>query len=265
MLEITMIRKWLILSIIGLGLLGCEKPKEDALVVGTIAGPETELVEVAKTEAFKRHGLRIKIVEFSDYNLPNEALRDGSLDANAYQHKLYLDQAMLARGYPFEILGKTFIYPMGLYSSKHHSLQEMPAKPVIAIPNDPSNEARALKLLERNGWITLNPGPVPTVQDIVNNPNKIVFKPMDAAQLPRILPDVDGAVINTTFAVPSGLHPAKDALLLETKDSPYANLIVIRKDSKKKEQLKQFVEAFQSDAVKKKAHELFDDSALPGW
>lgn len=257
--------RWLTVIFLSFGLLACEKPKEDALVVGTIAGPETELVEVAKAEAFKRHGLRVKVVEFSDYNLPNEALRDGSLDANIYQHQPYLNAAKRSRGYPFEVIGKTFVYPMGVYSSKYKTLNAVPEKAVIAIPNDPSNEARALKLLAQAGWITLKETEVPDVRDIIKNPKQLEFKPMDAAQLPRILPDVDAAVINTTFAIPAGLRPSKDALLLETKDSPYANLIVIREDSPKKESLKLFLEAFQSEAVKQKAKDLFHDGAIPAW
>lgn len=249
-----------------LALAGCgTKPSPDTLVIGTIAGPETELVEVAKTQAFKAHGLRVKIVEFSDYNLPNEALQDRSLDANVFQHLPYLQEVMEARNYPFDVLGKTFIYPMGLYSSKYKSADDLPEGAVIALPNDPSNEARALKLLEHAHFIKLKAGSTSDTKDIISNPKGLVFKPIDAAQLPRILPDVDGAVINTTFAIPAGLRPSRDALVLETKDSPYANLIVIRKDSPKREQLKQFVDAMHSDAVKAKAKSLFGDGAIPAW
>lgn len=257
--------RWLTITLLSLGLLACEKPKEDALVVGTIAGPETELVEVAKAEVFKRHGLRVKVVEFSDYNLPNEALRDGSLDANVYQHLSYLNTAKRLRGYPFEVIGKTFVYPMGVYSAKYKNLNALPERAVIALPNDPSNEARALKLLAQAGLISLNDTEVPDVKDITKNTKQLTFKSMDAAQLPRVLPDVDAAVINTTFAIPAGLRPSKDALLLETKDSPYANLIVIREDSPKKASLKLFVESLQSEAVKVKAKDLFRDGAIPAW
>ena len=256
------------LAIIGcvLALSGCDhKPSPDTLVIGTIAGPETELVEVAKAQAFKDKGLRVKIVEFSDYNLPNEALVDQSLDANVFQHLPYLKKVMRARGYPFEIFGRTFIYPMGLYSAKFKTVETLPNGATIAIPNDPSNEARALKLLQQAHLITLKHKASPSLDDIRRNPKQLVFKSIDAAQLPRILPDVDGAVINTTFAIPSGLSPSRDALFLETKDSPYANLIVIRQDSPKKAQLKQFVEAMHSTAVKEKAKTLFGDGAIPAW
>lgn len=247
-------------------LAACSKqPSPDVLVIGTIAGPETDLVEVAKVQAFKSHGLRVKVVEFSDYNLPNEALQDGSLDANIFQHLPYLEEVIVARGYPFEVFGRTFIYPMGLYTSKHKTLADLPDGALIALPNDPSNEARALKLLAHAHLIKLKKSVAVGLKAIVGNPKKLVFKSLDAAQLPRILPDVDAAVINTTFAIPAGLSPLRDALLLETKDSPYANLIVIRKDSLKREQLKQFVEAMHSQAVKDKAKKLFGEGAIPAW
>ncbi|MCX7114623.1 MAG: MetQ/NlpA family ABC transporter substrate-binding protein [Gammaproteobacteria bacterium] len=257
--------RWGILLAVVVGLLGCDKPPEDALVIGTIAGPETALVEVAKIEAFKQHGLRIKIVEFSDYNLPNEALDDRSLDANIYQHRPYLEQSMRAKGYPFEIMGKSFIYPMGLYSSKYHNLKELPEGAMIAVPNDPSNEERALRLLALHHLIKLKPGEAASIEQIEENPKHFVFKALDAAQLPRILPDVGAAVINTTFAITAGLRPSKDALILEDKNSPYVNIIVVRKDNPKKEQLKLFVASFQSPAVKQKAQELFGDGAIAAW
>ncbi len=257
--------RWGIVLACIVGLLGCEKPPEDALVIGTIAGPETVLAEVAKTEAFKQHGLRVKIVEFSDYNLPNEALDDRSLDANIYQHRPYLEQSMRVKGYPFEVIGKSFIYPVGLYSSKYHSLKALPVGALIAIPNDPSNEERALRLLADHHLIKLKAGEPASIEQIEENPKQFVFKALDAAQLPRILPDVGAAVINTTFAIPAGLKPSKDALILEDKNSPYVNVIVIRKDSSKKEQLKLFVAAFQSPVVKDKAKALFGDAAIAAW
>lgn len=133
----------------------CHKPSPNTLNIGTIAGPETELVEVAKDVALKDYGLDVKIVEFNDYNLPNEALDDGSLDANVYQHLPYLQAAMKAHGYNLEVIGKTFIYPTGIYSHKIKSLKQLKNKAIIAIPNDPSNEARALLLLQKAGLITL--------------------------------------------------------------------------------------------------------------
>lgn len=248
-----------------ISLVACNKPSPNTITVGTIAGPETDLVEVAKEVALKQYGLQVKIVEFNDYNLPNEALQDGSLDANVYQHLPYLQAAIKAHGYNLEPIGKTFIYPTGIYSSKIKSLTQLPDKAVIAIPNDPSNEARALLLLHKAGLITLKNTHTATTADIATNPKQLNIKELDAAQLPRVLSDVDAAVINTTFAIPAGLSPSRDAIYIEDKDSPYANLIVIRPDNPKKPQLEEFVKALNSEEVKNKAKELFGDAAIPAW
>ena len=253
------------ITILLLSLVACNKPSPNTLTIGTIAGPETTLADVAKEIAMKNYGLTVKIVEFNDYNLPNEALQDGSLDANVYQHLPYLKAAMKAHGYTLEVIGKTFIYPTGIYSVKHKSLKTIPKKATIAIPNDPSNEARALLLLQKAGFITLKTTDTATTADIATNPHELIIKELDAAQLPRVLNDVDAAVINTTFAIPAGLSPSRDALFLEDKDSPYANLIVIRSSSDKKAQLEQFVEAFHSKEVSDKAKALFGDAAIPAW
>lgn len=246
-------------------LVACHKPSPNTLTIGTIAGPETDLVETAKEVAEQKFGLTIKIVEFNDYNLPNEALQDGSLDANVYQHLPYLQAANKAHGYDLEAIGKTFVYPTGIYSKKIKKLNQLPDKATIAIPNDPSNEARALLLLQKAGLITLRKTDLASVADITSNPKQLAIKELDAAQLPRILDDVDAAVINTTFAIPAGLSPSRDAIYVEGKDSPYANLIVIHRDSPKKAQLEEFVKAMNSKEVKNKAQELFGDAAIPAW
>lgn len=241
------------------------KPSPNTLVVGTIAGPETQLIETAKKVAEAKYGLTIKIVEFNDYNLPNEALQDGSLDVNVYQHLPYLKAAILSHGYNLQAIGRTFVYPMGIYSKKFKSLQDLPEGSTIAVPNDPSNEMRAFLLLEESHLITLKNATNSGIPDIESNPKKLKFKEMDAAQLPRALPDVAAAVINTTFALPAGLNPIRDALFTENKDSPYANIIVIRRDTQKRPQLELFVKALNSDEVKEKAKALFGDAAIPAW
>lgn len=251
--------------LLALCLSACHKPSPNTLTIGTIAGPETELVEAARDEALQQYGLTIKIIEFSDYNLPNEALQDGSLDANVYQHLPYLQSATKAHGYDLEVIGKTFVYPAGIYSKKLKSLKNLANNAIIAIPNDPSNEARALLLLQKAGLITLKHTNTASIADIAENPKQLKIKELDAAQLPRILNDVDLAVINTTFAIPAGLSPSQDALFLEDKDSPYANLIVIKSDSIKKPQLEKFVQAMHSKSVQDKAKNLFGDAAIPAW
>lgn len=248
-----------------IGLAACNKPSPNTLTIGTIAGPETELVETAKDVAQIKYGLNIKIVEFNDYNLPNEALEDGSLDANVYQHLPYLQAAIKAHGYHLEAIGKTFVYPTGIYSTKVKSVGQLTDHSIIAVPNDPSNETRALLLLQKAGLIRLKKTDMATVNDISSNPQNLQIKELDAAQLPRVLPDVDAAVINTNFAIPADLSPSRDAIFKEGKDSPYANLIVIRRDSTKKTQLEEFVKAMNSTEVQHKAKELFGDAAIPAW
>ncbi len=245
---------------------GCHRESvPNTLTIGTLAGPETVLVETARDIAQKRFGLTVKIVEFNDYNLPNEALNDGSLDANIFQHLPYLESAIHAHGYQLVPFAKTFLYPVGLYSQRFKSLRALPEHALIALPNDPSNEIRALRLLQQAHLIKLKPTSTPGLNDIRSNPHGFKFKTLDAAQLPRILPDVDAAVINTTFALPAGLSPSHDALVVENKNSPYVNLIVVGKNNAKKAYLEQFVQAFHDPEVRQKAKQLFGDAAIPAW
>jgi D-methionine transport system substrate-binding protein len=245
---------------------GCHQQESaNTLLIGTIAGPETELVKTAAEVAKARFGLTVKIVEFNDYNLPNTALNDGSLDANIYQHLPYLTAAKQAHHYHLISIGRTFLYPVGLYSKKYKSFEAIPDYATIAIPNDPSNEARAFMLLQQEHAITLKATSIPNLHDIEQNPHHLQFKLLDAAQLPRILPDVDAAIINTTFAIPAGLNPANDALLIENISSPYVNIMVIKENSPKREQLAKFMAAFHSNEVKEKAKKIFNEAAIPAW
>jgi D-methionine transport system substrate-binding protein len=241
------------------------KPAPNTLVVGTISGPETELVDVAQKVAKEKYGLNIKIVEFSDYNLPNEALQDGTLDANVYQHKPYLDASIKAHGYQIEAIGKTFIYPAGIYSYKYKSLKSLPQDAIIAIPNDPSNELRALLLLKQARLVNFKNKSEPSLSTITYNPKKIRFKELDAAQLTRVLKDVDAAIINTNYAIPAGLSPLHDALFIENKNSPYANLIVAKINSKNSDKLPLLIKSLNSNEVINKAKEIFGDSAIAAW
>lgn len=251
--------------LLALSLIACNKPSPNTLVVGTISGPESELIKTAQQVAIDHYNLKVKLVEFNDYNLPNAALQDGSLDVNVYQHLPYLKAAIHAHGYNLQAIGKTFVFPMGIYSKKFKSLNDLPEQSIIAIPNDPSNELRAFLLLQQSGLITLKHTDTSSVPEIATNPKNLIFKEMDAAQLPRTLADVAAAVINTTYAMPAGLSLSKDTLFIESKDSPYANLIVIRRDTLKRSQLELFVKAMNSVEVKDKAKELFGESAIPAW
>ncbi len=259
--------KLLVLSLCTLLFSSCQSHDKSILKVGTISGPETELMQVAKEVAKNKYGLDIVIVEFTDYLEPNAALSDGSIDANMFQHQPYLDQQNKDRRYDLVAVGKTFIYPMGIYSSKIKSLRQLPDGATIAVPNDPSNEGRALMLLQKAKLIQLKKetGIYAMPGDITENPKHLKIKELDAAQLARSLPDVDLAIINTNYAVPAGLSPKKDAIFLEGKDSPYANIIVVRRDELQDLRVKQLVAALQSAAVLKAAQRIFNGQAIAAW
>ncbi|WP_442486818.1 MetQ/NlpA family ABC transporter substrate-binding protein [Halomonas litopenaei] len=239
---------------------------EQSLKVGTVAGPETDVMQVAADLAEERYGLEIEIIEFTDYVTPNAALADGSLDANAYQHEPYMNAMVNDRGYDFAIAGRTFVYPIGAYSEKFESIDDLPEGATIALPNDPSNEGRSLILLHNEGLITLDDPEnlEATPLNIVENPHDFDFREIEAAQLPRVLPDVDMAFINNTFAQPAGLT-LDDALVKEGPESPYVNIIAVRGGDEDREEIQQLVEAYQSDEVAAKAEELFKGAAVPGW
>jgi D-methionine transport system substrate-binding protein len=250
-----------------LGLLGCSEPKNPSEVrVGTMAGPETKLVEAAQ-ESAKKQGVVIKIIEFSDYAMPNAALSEGSIDVNIFQHQPYLDEAIKNKHYALVPIGKTFIYPMGIYSKTLKRVGDVQKDAKIAIPNDPSNEARALLLLEKAGLITLkkNAGSNATKLDVLSNPKNLDIKELDAAQLPRVLDDVAFAVINSNYAIAAGFSPQKDSIFLENKQSPYANLIVVRKQDIHNPKLNALVHALHSDSVLKTAKESFNGGAVQAW
>ena len=258
----------LTLLILGLFFLtACQQQSTNVLKVGTITGPETLLMDVAKIVAKNKYGLEIDVVEFSDYSIPNTVLADGSINANMFQHLPYLNAANKAHGFKLVSIAKTFVYPMGIYSTKIKSLKAIHTGANVAIPNDPSNEARALLLLEKAGLISLKEGAGinATPMDLASNPHKLKFKELDAAQLPRVLQDVELAVINTNFAVPAGLTPSDDALFLEDKDSQYANMVVVRKADKNDPRFAQLIDALHSDEVLQKAKELFHGEAIVAW
>ncbi len=251
-----------------LSLLDCSQPKNpNDIRVGTIAGPETKLVEAAKEVAQKKYGINIEVVEFSDYSMPNAALNEGSIDANVFQHEPYLENSIKNKHYDLVSIGETFIYPVGIYSKTLKNLDQLKDGAKIAIPNDPSNEARALLLLEKSGLIKLKEGVTTnaTRLDIAANPKNLDIKELEAAELPRTLDDVTLAVINSNYAVAAGLTPEKDAIFLESRKSPYANLIVVRKQDEHNPKLQNLVLALHSEPVLKTAKETFNGAAIPAW
>tara|TARA_R110000868_G_scaffold8205_3_gene42643 strand:+ start:234122 stop:235606 length:1485 start_codon:yes stop_codon:yes gene_type:complete len=243
-----------------------ESHTQNDITLGCIAGPETQLMQTVAKVAKQRYGLNVKLVEFSDYTMPNTALNDGDIDANYFQHIPYLDAQIKARDYKIAAIGKGFIYPMGLYSKKITSLQQLPDNAKIGIPNDPSNEARALLLLQKAKLITLRKGVGvnATPHDIISNPKHLQLIELDAAQLPRSLSDVEMAAITNTYATSAGLK-LKDAILAESTDSPYANVLAVQTKNKNNPKLKELVKALQSNASIKEAQQLFGDGAVAAW
>lgn len=254
-----------------LALVGCGQDEKDPnhIKVGVIVGTEQQVAEVAQKVAKDKYGLNVELVTFNDYVLPNEALSKGDIDVNAFQHKPYLDQQIKDRGYKLVAVGNTFVYPIAGYSKKIKSLDELEPGSQVALPNDPTNLGRSLLLLQKVGLIKLKDGIglQPTVLDVVENPKNLRLVELEAPQLPRSLDDaqIALAVINTTYASQIGLTPAKDGIFVEDKNSPYVNLIVSREDNKDAENVKKFVQAYQSDEVNDAANKAFNGGAVKGW
>jgi D-methionine transport system substrate-binding protein len=207
------------------------------------------------------------IAEFSDYVVPNAALSAGELEANSFQHQPYLDNQKSDRDYKIETVAQTVNFPIGAYSKKVKAWDEVKSGATIAFPNDPTNGGRALLLLQDKGVIKLKPnvGFKPTVADIVENARKLKFVEIDAAQAPRVLDDVDAAIINTNYATQAGLDPVKDAILREDPKGPYVNVIAVRAEDKDKPWVKALVEAYQSPEVKTFVSDKFKGAVLTSW
>jgi D-methionine transport system substrate-binding protein len=250
----------------------CSKSKKDDahyIKVGVSAGPELALAEAAKKVAKEKYGLEVELVSFNDYVVPNEALNQGDIDVNAFQHLPYLEEQSKQRGYKLAVVGKTFLYPIAGYSKKIKTLSDLKDGSTIAIPNDPTNLGRSLLLLQKNGLLTLKQGTglLPKTTDIIANPKNLKIVELEAPQLPRVLEDAEVtiAIINNNFSAQAGLSPSKDELFVESADSPYVNLVVSREDNKTQQKVLDFVKAYQSEAVQKAAVEQFKDGALKGW
>ena len=221
------------------------------LKVGATPVPHAELLNLVKDD-LKAQGVDLKVIEFTDYVTPNLSLADGEIDANYFQHYPYLEKFASERNLKLVSAAKIHVEPLGVFSKKYTKLEDIPEKATIAIPNDPSNGGRALILLHNKGLIKLaDPNNLYATEfDIVENPKKLKFKPIEAPQLPRVLPDVAAAVINGNYALEAGFSPVKDALTLEGEESPYANILAVRKGDENKEDIVKLIKALQSEKVK---------------
>ena len=254
----------------GLALVGCDQKGNEAkhIKVGVINGAEQDVAEVAKKVAKEKYGLEVELVGFSGSLLPNESTNAGDLDANVFQHRPFLEQDNKAHNY--------HLVAVGIPSSSRwpairarSTVAELKDGATIAIPNDPTNLGRALLLLQKEKLITLKAGTglLPTAVDITDNPHNLKIMELEGAQLPRVLddPKVDVAIISTTYLQQTGLSPVRDGIFIEDKNSPYVNIIVTREDNKDAQNVKEFMQSYQSPEVAKAAETIFNGGAVPGW
>ncbi len=221
------------------------------IVVGATPEPHAALLSLV-VDDLAAQGITLEVKEFTDYVTPNDAVEYGEIDANYFQHIPYLESFNTEHGYHLVNAGGIHVEPIALYSKKYSSLSDIPNGAVIAIPNDPTNEGRALLLLQSAGLIKLkdNAGLEAIPLDIVENPKNLKFSEIEAATLPRILSDVDAAVINGNYAIPAGLVATRDGLFVEGADSPYVNVIAVKAGNENNPAVKALVEALKSDEVK---------------
>lgn len=236
------------------------------LKVGASPSPHAKILEHIKP-ALEKEGVNLEIVEFTDYVLPNTQVDSKEIDANFFQHKPYLDNEIKERKLDLESVIAVHVEPLGAYSKSIKSADELKDGAVVAIPNDPSNAGRALTLLSKNGVIKLEDETKleATAKDIVENPKNLEFKEVEAAMLPRMLDELDLAVINTNYALEAGLDPTKDALFIEDKENPYANLLVARPDNKDSDAIQKLAKALTSEDVKTFIEEEYKGAVIPAF
>jgi len=236
------------------------------LVVGASPTPHALILKEIQPILAEK-GIELEIKEFTDYVTPNTALNDKQLDANFFQHTPYMENFAKENNMELVAIAKVHVEPMGAYSDKIKSADELKDGALVAIPNDPTNEGRALLLLQKQGLIKLKDEDelIQTPKDIVENPKNLQFKELEAAQLPRVLQDVDLAVINTNYALEGDLNPAEDAIFMEDKDSPYANVLTVRPDNQNDPAIQELAKALNSETVRKFIEENYGSSIIPAF
>lgn len=245
---------------------GAAAEQQTKIKVGVTGGPHEEIFNKVK-EVAKGQGIDVELVVFNDYVQPNQALDKGNLDMNSFQTIPFLAKFNQDHKTKIVEIGKGVTFPMGLYSTKHKKVEDIPEGGVVGIQNDPTNRARALLLYQAAGLINLKDGVKDnaTPLDIVENPKKLQFKELEAAFLARSLGNVEVASINTNFAMEAGYSPKKDAIFSETSDSPYVNIIAVREADKDNPTYKKLVDIYRSEEVKKFIDEHFEGAVLPSW
>lgn len=241
-------------------------PEPVTLKVGATPVPHAEILNFVK-DKLAAEGVNLEVVEFTDYVQPNVQVYEKQLDANFFQHIPYLEQFNADNGYDLVKVSGVHIEPIGAYSQKLKNVNELKEGAQVAIPNDGTNGGRALALLEKNNLIKLKEGKGinGTVNDIVENPKKLKIVEVEAASLPRVLPDVDLAVINTNYALEAGLVPTEDALFIEDKESPYVNILVARPDNQNAEAVQKLAAALNTPEVKQFIKEKYAGAVVPAF
>jgi D-methionine transport system substrate-binding protein len=249
-----------------LGFTFFSKTGTQKLRIGASPLPHAEILNFVK-EDLKKFDIDLEVIEFTDYITPNIALNEKQIDANFFQHAQYLDS--FAKDHKMDIISLVAVHlePQGVFSQKIKNIDELADGATVAIPNDPTNEGRALLLLHSNNLIKLKPGAglECTPLDILENPKKLKFKELEAAQLPRILADVDCAIINGNYAIEAGFRPTIDALLLEGNDSPYKNVVAVRRAMKNNQQLQKLTEVLTSDKVRQYILRTYNGGVVPAF
>lgn len=238
----------------------------ETLSVAATAVPHAEILEFVKPTLAKE-GVDLKVKVFTDYIQPNVQVAEKRLDANFFQHQPYLDEFNKGKGTNLVSVAGVHLEPLGAYSSKFKTLEEIPSGANVVIPNDATNGGRALLLLQKAGLITLKDKAniLSTPKDIAENPKGLKIRELEAATLPRVLTQVDLALINTNYALEAKLNPEKDALIIEGSDSPYVNILVARPDNKDMDALKKLIGALHSPEVKQFILEKYKGAVIPAF
>ena len=236
------------------------------LSVAASPTPHAEILNQC-VDILKEQGIELVVNEYSDYVVPNTAVEDGDEDANYFQHVPYLDNFNAERGTHLVSVAGVHIEPMGLYAGNSASLDAIPDGGKVAVPNDPTNEGRALLLLEAQGLIKLKDSSnlEATPKDIAENPKNLEFVELEAANVPANLDEVDIAAINSNYALGAGLNPVEDALVIEAADSPYVNILVVKEGNENNEAVQALVKALQSDTVKDYINSTFGGAVVPAF
>ncbi|ESX70629.1 methionine ABC transporter substrate-binding protein [Mesorhizobium sp. LSHC420B00] len=237
-----------------------------AVKVGIMSGEDEDVWRVVTAQAAER-GLTIETVVFNDYTQPNEALERGEIDANAFQHKPYLDNQIKTQGYHIVPVGYTGVWPIGLYSKKYAKIGDLPEGAVVGVPNDPSNEGRALRVLQSEGLIKLREGTgiLATTTDIAENPKKLVVKELDAGIVGRSVEDLDGAVVNTDWALKSGLTSENRIAQEAVADNPYRNFIAVKAGNENQPWVKTLVASYQNEKVKAEFDRVYKGTGISAY